>query len=147
MRYWCAVLLCIYFQQHVLAQSVKKSDSINIPLVSNMLPSKKDEMITIADVIVTGNKKTKAYIIIRETTFKKGDNISIGDLAQKLIESKQLIYNTGLFVDDSVYVSQQKGNVVYINIDVKERWYFFPLPFGSISRLTVRFQYSCGLKA
>jgi len=129
MRYWCAVLLCIYFQQDVLAQSVKKSDTINIPIVSNMLPSRNEEMILIGDVIVTGNKKTKPYIIIRETTFKKGDNISSSELTKKLIESKQLIYNTGLFVDDSVYVSLQKGNVVTINIDVKERWYFFPLPY------------------
>jgi len=151
MRYWCAVLLFIFLQQNIYGQTVKSTDTTHSSTVSNMLsgngdkptsvlmhqqaivsnnlPFEKNEIFTIADVVITGNKKTKGYIIIRETTFKKGDNISAADLAKKLIESKQLIYNTGLFVDDSVYISQRKGNTVFINIDVKERWYFFPLPY------------------
>ena len=151
MRYCCAVLLFIFLQQNIFGQTVKSTDTTHSSTVSNMLsgngdkptsvlmhqqaivsnnlPFEKNEIFTIADVVITGNKKTKGYIIIRETTFKKGDNISAADLAKKLIESKQLIYNTGLFVDDSVYISQRKGNTVFINIDVKERWYFFPLPY------------------
>lgn len=89
----------------------------------------KDEMIFIGGVTVTGNKKTKEHIILREMTLKKGDYIFASELAEKLKRSKELIYNTALFVDDSVYVAEQKGNVLFINVRVKERWYIFPLPY------------------
>ena len=79
MRYCCAVLLSIFFLQDVFAQSVEIGDSIHKPIVSNMLPQKNDEMFVITDVVITGNKKTKGYIIIRETTFKKGDHIAASD--------------------------------------------------------------------
>ena len=129
MRYWVAVFLFFFFEHTVSAQSVKSSDTAAPVSISSAVNSPKNELIFIGDVIITGSKKTKGYIILRETTFKKGDQLSMVELNKKLIESKQLIYNTGLFVDDSVYISLQKGNIVYINIDVKERWYFFPLPY------------------
>lgn len=127
MRYWFAVLLFVFFKQETFSQPARVADTATV--VSDSVQEKKDPVVFIGDVIVTGNKKTRTYIIIRETTFKKGDQVLESDLSKKLIESKQFIYNTGLFVDDSVYVSSRKGNVVFINIDVKERWYFFPLPY------------------
>lgn len=37
--------------------------------------------------------------------------------------------NTSLFVDAQVYVASKQNDMVFINIDVKERWYLFPLPY------------------
>ena len=37
--------------------------------------------------------------------------------------------NTALFVDVTVSVSSILNNIATVNIDVKERWYLFPLPF------------------
>jgi hypothetical protein len=114
MRYWCLVILlcsCLPTQAQI-------SDSLQQPI----------EYI-IGGISIFGNKKTKDYIILREATLKKGDRVTPDQLSQKLIESKQLIYNTGLFVDDSVYVDRLQGNVAFIHIRVKERLYFLPLPY------------------
>lgn len=112
-----------------MAQSVKIKDSVPSLLISDSAKQTVNANVVIGGVIVSGNKKTKERIIIRETTFKKGDILSAVELAKKITESRQLIYNTALFVDDSVYISHKIGNTVFINIDVKERWYFFPLPY------------------
>jgi outer membrane protein assembly factor BamA len=83
----------------------------------------------VGEVKVNGNKKTKEYIILREVPFKKGDRLPAADLEKVLIQAKQQVMNTLLFVDVNVYVAAKKGNVLVINVDVKERWYFFPLPY------------------
>lgn len=83
----------------------------------------------VGDIKLYGNKKTKDFIILREMPFKKGERIADGDLEKLLLLAKQQIMNTLLFVDVNVYVAAQKGNVLIINIDVKERWYFFPVPY------------------
>jgi outer membrane protein assembly factor BamA len=83
----------------------------------------------IGDIQVSGNKKTKEYIILREVVFKKGDTVIAADLPLLLKQSRDYVYNTTLFVDDSVYVARQTENIVFINVVVKERWYFFPLPY------------------
>jgi hypothetical protein len=61
--------------------------------------------------------------------FVTGDHFTEGELDQQTIVARQQIMNTSLFVDVNVYVSARNGNVVDINIDLKERWYFFPLPY------------------
>lgn len=129
MRNWVTVLLFIYFHQNISAQSATNTDTTTSPIIVDIHHSNKNEIIIIGGITVTGNKKTKEYIILRETTFKKGDQFLATEITKKLTESKLLIYNTGLFMDDSVYVAQQKGNIFFINIDIKERWYFFPLPY------------------
>jgi len=87
------------------------------------------ESFLIGDINVVGNKKTKEYIILREMAFKKGDVIASTELNAKLELSRQLIFNTALFVDDSVYVSNKNNNTISITVHVKERWYFIPLPY------------------
>ena len=91
--------------------------------------SDKNEMVFVGNITLKGNRITKDNIILREVTFRKGDKLTLQDLNSQLLISKQQIYNTSLFVDDSVYIAEQKGPVVNINIVLKERWYFFPLPY------------------
>ncbi|HWB24059.1 MAG TPA: POTRA domain-containing protein [Chitinophagaceae bacterium] len=86
-------------------------------------------LLLIADIAISGNKKTKPYIIEREIPFKQGDYILKKDLEAKLILAKEQIINTSLFVYVDVYVVSQAGELVFIKVDVKERWYLFPLPY------------------
>jgi len=120
MRYLCILFFSI-FSNSLGAQTVQaKNDSIQVNENTDVI---------VGGINISGNRKTKEYIILRETTFKKGDRFPASELNKRLIESRHLIYNTALFVDDSVYVASQKGNVVFINIRVKERLYFLPLPY------------------
>lgn len=88
-----------------------------------------DSLIEIGDVIVTGFKKTKPYIIEREIPFKKGNHILQSELADKLKLCRQQVMNTSLFVDVEVAVIARQANLIFIEVHVKERWYLFPLPY------------------
>jgi outer membrane protein assembly factor BamA len=88
--------------------------------------------VTVGDIKLSGNKKTKAYIILREMALKQGDVVDTAELASRIERSRQQVYNTSLFVDVNIYVAAQKNNVVFINVDLKERWYLFPLPYFTL---------------
>ena len=83
----------------------------------------------VGDIKLYGNKKTRDFIIFREIPFKKGERIADSELDKLLELARQQIMNTLLFVDVNVYVAAKKGNVLIINVDLKERWYFFPTPY------------------
>lgn len=85
--------------------------------------------IVVSDIIITGFKKTKPYIIQREIPFKKGENVSRSDLPSKLSLCKQQLMNTALFVDADVKAVALDSNHIFIDIHVKERWYLFPVPY------------------
>lgn len=89
----------------------------------------KNMPVIISDIQLSGNKKTKNFIVLREVPFKKNDRLIQGDVAKLLILARQQLMNTALFVDVTVYVSSHKGNILVISIDMKERWYLFPLPY------------------
>lgn len=84
--------------------------------------------IKIAAIKITGNRKTKAYIIQREITFKVGDSIRFKDLPNTLLQARNLVYNTTLFTEvDFTPVMLQQDSVI-VNVTVKEKWYIYPTP-------------------
>ena len=90
---------------------------------------RKSATFVIGNIIITGNRKTKPYIIERELPFKRGDSVYLPDLVAGFQRSKELLINTKLFNDAVVFLKSFRGYVVDIQIDVKERWYIFPIPF------------------
>jgi outer membrane protein assembly factor BamA len=101
---------------------------LNIVAQDSVVPLK-DSTVIIGDIIISGNKKTKNSIILREMFFKQGDTIAANLLDEKIEQSKQFIYNTTLFVSVAVHYSKQSDNKIAVIVLVKERWYIFPLPF------------------
>ncbi len=97
-------------------------DTSNSPIADSL-------QYTIGKINLSGNKKTKPYIIFREVSFKIGQDFSPHDLTKTLELTREQLMNTSLFVDVTVYVSSLKNNIADVNIDVKERWYLFPLPY------------------
>lgn len=83
----------------------------------------------IGQVFIEGNKRTKSYIIERELPFRKGDSIFLPDLVKGFEVSRQQLFNTGLFNEVIVALKSFRGYEVDIIIQVKERWYFFPIPY------------------
>ena len=84
--------------------------------------------IHVRKIFITGNKKTKDYIILREMGLKAGDSIPASSIVDALEKERQHIFNTTLFLEVSVepiIVSEYEFD---IKILVKERWYIFPLP-------------------
>lgn len=85
--------------------------------------------VTINKIIITGNKKTKSYVILRELTFKEGDVLTVQDLVSKFEYARHQLYNTRLFNDVVVALKGFNGFLADVEINVKERWYIFPLPY------------------
>ena len=103
-------------------------DSINTKLAVDSTAKLLVELVEI-----NGNRKTKKYIIEREMRFKAGDTIPAAQLYDKLEESRQLIYNTNLFVDVVLTPAFVSGEGIKILVNVKERWYIYPTPQFQLS--------------
>jgi outer membrane protein assembly factor BamA len=85
--------------------------------------------IKISSIQITGNKKTKPYIILRELPFHEGDRIPKDSLAIADTISEQQLFNTALFEQVTVRSEAIDSNQVIIKVDVRERWYLFPIPY------------------
>ena len=128
MRYWRYAFLSLLFIDLVSSLKAEMKGCYHNDSTI-LLNQNQDDTLTIGGIHITGNRITRLHIILRETTFKIGDKLLRSELKQKLYETRNLIYNTGLFVDDSVFINQEDKGTVAIEITVKERWYFFPLPY------------------
>jgi outer membrane protein assembly factor BamA len=83
----------------------------------------------VGQIIITGNHKTRNYIIERELSFKKGDTITLSALVKSFQLAHDRLINTRLFNEVVIYLKGFRGYITDIEIDVKERWYIFPLPY------------------
>ncbi|MCX6350369.1 MAG: BamA/TamA family outer membrane protein [Bacteroidetes bacterium] len=94
---------------------------------SSNFNSDSTQRVNFISIDISGNKITKAKIILRELVFKVGDSISSSQLVKAIAESKQNLTNTGLFhevkIIDSIF-----GNQCFISITVIERWYIWAEP-------------------
>lgn len=115
---------CLDAQDTVSAITADTSSAIKPEMASL-----KNMVLLVTDVVVSGNKKTKLFIVMRELPFKKGDELSGANLPALFNQARQQLMNTLLFVDVAIYIAERKGNLVRINVDLKERWYLFPLPY------------------
>jgi len=82
----------------------------------------------IHSISISGNKKTKEYIIRREMQLKAGDTVSAASFNEELQKLQQQVYNTNLFLEVKPSLHEIAPGVVDINLAVKERWYIFPIP-------------------
>ena len=83
---------------------------------------------TIKDILVTGNKRTKTFVVLRELPFKADESYPLNELVDKFAKTKEQLMNTGLFRSVVVSLKSLRGNDVYVAIDLKERWYIYPIP-------------------
>ena len=86
------------------------------------------ERLQVRNVFISGNKKTKDYIILREMELKSGGYVPINTLIDALEKDRQHIFNLTLFLEVKVEPVIVSAFEFDINVTVKERWYIFPLP-------------------
>jgi outer membrane protein assembly factor BamA len=84
---------------------------------------------TIKDVFISGNSKTKDAIILRELPFTINKSYPLDVIVSRFYHAKQQLMNTGLFRDVIVSLRSLMDHDVYVQIDVEEKWYFYPIPF------------------
>lgn len=94
-------------------------------------PAKVDSsaVFVVQNIFMLGNKKTNESIILRELTFKKGDNLPFYTLSTHFEKSEKQLLNTDLF--NAVDVFKDSNQNVYVI--VKEDWYIYPIPILQIA--------------
>lgn len=127
MHYWLRLLLLIL--SFKLANSFGQINHEIKTTTSTTTDSFANKPLLIAEIKIVGNKRTKQYIILRELMFKSGDIIAQEKLENILEISKNQVFNTALFLETKISYQSLPGNIINITVSVKERWYFFPLPY------------------
>ncbi len=115
------LLIFIFLASHFSVFSQDLRDSLSLQ------PSVIDQ------IIITGNRKTKPFIIYRELTFKEGDSLAPFILESAIERSRQNLMNTALFNFVEIKYFQGIANTVVIHINLTERWYLWPSPVFEIA--------------
>lgn len=88
-----------------------------------------DASLQVASITVVGNKITKEYIVLRELPFQTGASVAVNRLEQLLDEARENVMNTQVFLEVVPKIETWTATVLHLKIEVKERWYIFPLPY------------------
>lgn len=82
----------------------------------------------IKNIIITGNKKTKEYVILREMSLQQHDSFPATNMESILLEQRLNIFNLGLFNEVTANIKNWEDDSLDLYITVKEKWVIIPLP-------------------
>lgn len=85
-----------------------------------------DRSLIVSNISISGNKKTRSNIILRELTFQEGDTLLSSDLEKHTSRSRENILNTSLFNYVTINILNNSDDKLDVFINVEERWYFWP---------------------
>ncbi len=128
------MILPVCLSLHAYTQSVTPVPAIPPSTVTGDLsasPRDSTAPVTciVRDITIQGNRRTKNYIVERELSFKKGDTLTLSQLVKAFRTAHDRLINTRLFNEVILYVKNFRGYTVDVQIDIKERWYIFPVPY------------------
>ena len=112
---------------YFLALSITFSLTHCVPSFSQSADSS-SRVVEIDKIIITGNKKTKDHIILRELDVKPDEKYTISDLEEILESDRNKVYNTKLFNIVEIHILDVSFEKVIIQVEVTERWYIYPIP-------------------
>ncbi len=79
-------------------------------------------------IIITGNKKTKPFVIHREMTIHENDSFPANEMDATLLQQRLNIFNIGLFNEVNVNIKNWEEDSLDLIIQVRERWVIIPVP-------------------
>ncbi|MBT8219455.1 MAG: BamA/TamA family outer membrane protein [Bacteroidia bacterium] len=89
----------------------------------------------VKDIQISGNRKTRARVILREMDVSIGDTIRVEDIGQILERNKKYIFNTSLFQEAHINVTNWSTSNHEMTLDIKvvEDLYIYPIPIFSLA--------------
>ena len=123
-KYFCLLIIILLCSCIVVAQT---DPVTSVPDSIAMQPTA--TIIEVGAIELTGNKKTKGFIILREIPFKTGDTYPLDVLVKKFEDGRQQLMNTSLFHSVTIAAKNFEGAKINVSITVIERWYLFPIPY------------------
>ncbi|MFC1731911.1 POTRA domain-containing protein [candidate division KSB1 bacterium] len=124
------VISIIFFTNHSIAFcDIEKFDLASGNSLFDTIRSLPDS-IFIDKIVVSGNKRTKEKIIIREITFERNQYYKADQLKDLIEESRENLINTSLFnfVIINIHKHPKQPDQINISINVMERWYTWVFP-------------------
>ncbi|WP_259017019.1 BamA/TamA family outer membrane protein [Emticicia fluvialis] len=86
------------------------------------------DSVYVRQILIKGNTRTKAKIIMREVAVREGDSLNKATLTDVLETDRRKIVNTNLFITVNIAVAEVSSTVIDVEIEVKERLYFVAYP-------------------
>ena len=111
-RKYCLGLLlvfaCIYnlSAQSTQVEDIKVKEDV---LMDSTAVRSSEKPFSVRYIVIEGNKKTKADIILREIPFKSGEKYLLPDLVQKFEVARRQLMNTSLFHEAIVALKSFDG--------------------------------------
>jgi hypothetical protein len=127
--------LLIIYSVYCLAQELPgKPFSLPNPtdFLMNSIKDSANQPTLVRAINFFGNKKTKQFIIEREIAFETGIFYEREQLDKLIRQTKEQLMNTALFVTVDLHIDTLIEGEIDVNIEIKERWYLFPLPHFKI---------------
>lgn len=94
-----------------------------------------DAYVHIDSIVISGNKKTRREIVLRELPFRQGDSLLVAELEGKLLAAERWLMNSGLFNRARVFFHNWEGasNKIQLQVELEEAWYFYPVPLFELA--------------
>jgi len=86
-----------------------------------------DTTFIVSKIEITGNKRTKSSVILRELVFQEGDTLTSKNLVESARTNEKLVMNAGLFTEVLIDFKRLSNQQLTAKVQVREFWYFFPL--------------------
>ena len=124
------VFISVIAAGSIYAQSIMPEASVADTISKYSLPDlNTSNSFIVREIEISGNKKTKRSIILRELPFQSGETYALSELVKSFEQGRKQLLNTALFHEVVVALKKFEGNNVDILVAVKERWYLFPVPY------------------
>lgn len=125
MKYCLPFFLCFFFSITCRAQA-ENAALVGVDTMRRHIPAGLDARVVVQKIIITGNKRTKERIVLREMSIKEGEIVATDSLPRLMNLNKIRIMNLALFNEVEISVQRISNTEIYWLIGVKERWYIFP---------------------
>lgn len=112
---------------YVLGQN-KYTEGVNFNEFRKIALTDSNSGLKLDSIHITGNRKTKDYIILREMNMVIGDTINPSTFYERLLLCRESIYNTNLFSDVQITPILISAYRFSLNIKVIEKWFIYPIP-------------------
>jgi len=93
------------------------------------------ETVTINDVILVGNEKTRDKVVTRELDLVRGSSLSLNEIDKRFDRNRFQLLSTGLF--NQVVINLKNYNLETATTDIEiileENWYLFPVPIFELA--------------
>jgi outer membrane protein assembly factor BamA len=87
-----------------------------------------NDSITIRNIFIEGNKKTKDFIIYREMTIKENQKIKSNKLDSIILLNRLSVFNLRIFNDVNFNITNWENDSLDLHIKIKEKWTLIPVP-------------------